>query len=104
MSYCTLSKEQLSQKKCLPCEGGIPKLSNTESEELLKNLNENWRIIYKDNEAYMVTRKWRIPFPKGLELMSQIGALAEDENHHPDMSINISTHLIIPRQEYSRKE
>ena len=44
---------ELTQKRCLPCEGGVAKLTATDVKKLLKNIsewqaNEEYLQIYRD--------------------------------------------------------
>jgi len=78
----------LSQLKCKPCSGNTPKLSLDEIQ-----LNENKEMIFK---------KFKLKsFKKALHFTNLIGELAEEEGHHPDISLGwgyclvmIHTHAI----------
>ncbi len=35
---------ELTKRKCKPCEGGVPKLSNAEIQEYQKGLKEPWEV------------------------------------------------------------
>ena len=37
--------EELSDKQCIPCKGGVPPLSNSEMVPLLAQLNPDWQIV-----------------------------------------------------------
>ena len=36
--------ESLTEKKCLPCEGGVPPLPRADCERLLAELASGWRL------------------------------------------------------------
>jgi 4a-hydroxytetrahydrobiopterin dehydratase len=36
--------KELSAKKCVPCEGGVPPLTAAEAKLLRKQLHEDWQI------------------------------------------------------------
>ncbi|EFA84652.1 hypothetical protein PPL_01642 [Heterostelium album PN500] len=77
----------LSDKKCKPCEGGdVYKLSLDKSKELLEKIHKNWTLS-SESEPFKISRKWRMPFPKSVELVNSVAQIAEDEGHHPDISI-----------------
>ncbi|MEX1026594.1 MAG: 4a-hydroxytetrahydrobiopterin dehydratase [Candidatus Paceibacterota bacterium] len=89
----------VTNKHCVPCEGGVAPLTRAEAEAYLANLsgwslNENATAITKT-----VTRK---DFAGALMLVNAIGEIAENEGHHPDVSIHnynsvtitLSTHSI----------
>lgn len=91
--------EELAHKKCVPCEGGVPKLSRTEAEQLLKSI-PGWHLT--DN-GERIRREWTVKnFVAGLEFFQRVGDIAEEEEHHPDLhledyrkvSIELWTHAI----------
>jgi 4a-hydroxytetrahydrobiopterin dehydratase len=91
--------EQLASKKCVPCEGGIPKLSRAEAEDLLMSV-PGWTIT---PDAQRIRREWRAKdFMAAIEFFNRVASVAEEEGHHPDLhlvgyrnvSIEIWTHAI----------
>lgn len=86
----------LKRGKCAPCEGGVPPLSDTESDELLPQLPE-WR-----REGGTLVR--RFVFRDYHETMAFVNATAwisHREDHHPDLevgyrqcTVRYSTHAI----------
>lgn len=73
-------KQQLSQKTCVPCRGGIPPLSAANvSEHLLQTAGWQARDDYTKLEANFQFKNFRT----ALEFVRQVGELAEDEFHHP---------------------
>lgn len=89
---------QLSEKHCVPCEGGMPPLSKTESEVLLKEVDE-WTLM--GEKEILKTYKFE-DFKEAMQFVINVGKIAEKENHHPDIKIfdykkveiRISTHAI----------
>jgi 4a-hydroxytetrahydrobiopterin dehydratase len=74
----------LAKKKCRPCEGGVPALSPDEVKKLSKDVPQ-WRI---DANGKRIRREWRVKdFATGLEFFNRIGAIAESEDHHPDLHL-----------------
>jgi 4a-hydroxytetrahydrobiopterin dehydratase len=73
--------EQLADKKCVPCRGGVPPLKGAE----LKKLHENvpkWTI----EKEHHLQREFRFPdFKRALDFVNRVGALAEEQGHHPDI-------------------
>ena len=87
----------LASKKCLPCHGGVARLSKAEYEPLLKDL-QGWRV---DGDKKLVKSYRFKDFAKPMALANQIAAVAEEENHHPDLlvrwgelGIELFTHAI----------
>jgi 4a-hydroxytetrahydrobiopterin dehydratase len=76
----------LSNKKCLPCEGGIPSLKKNEAEKYLLQL-KGWRI----NSNKKITKKFHfVNFRHTMDFVNKIATLAESERHHPDMYISFA--------------
>jgi 4a-hydroxytetrahydrobiopterin dehydratase len=91
--------EQLRKKKCLPCEGGVPKLSRSEAEQQIKQL-EGWKLTRGGD---WIEKKWTAKnFMAAMRFFSEVARVAEQEGHHPDLHlegyrnarIEISTHAI----------
>ncbi len=74
----------LSQKTCTPCQGGIPPLSLTEAEAWLAQA-PGWELL--QNGARLERRFQFKSFDAALAFVNRVGDLAEEEGHHPDMSI-----------------
>ncbi len=90
---------ELTRKKCVPCEGGVPKLSEPEVDALLANL-PGWA---KSEGGQRIRREWRARhFMAAMDFFNRVAAVAEDEGHHPDLhlagyrnvAIEIWTHAI----------
>ena len=89
----------LSDKNCIPCEGGVPPLPVTEREELLLTLHSDWSLI---NEKNRLQRKLKFQdFKESFALVCEISKMAEQQWHHPDikfgwgyLEIVIYTHKI----------
>ena len=75
--------EQLADKKCVPCRGGIPPLKGKELEALQAKVPA-WTAA---NEHHL-HRIFRFPdFKQALEFVNRVGQIAEDEGHHPDIAL-----------------
>ena len=76
--------EQLRQKKCVPCEGGVPKLTSSEAREQLKQLS-GWQLVHNDER---IRKEWTVKnFMAAMEFFNKVAELAEDEGHHPDLHL-----------------
>ncbi len=72
--------EELQQKTCTPCRGGVPSLEADEAAELLQQVPD-WSI---NEDATWLTREFRFAnFREALDFVKQVGELAEGEGHHP---------------------
>lgn len=80
----TLTAEQLIQKKCVPYEGGVPKISREEADGYLKNL-QGWTIT---PDGQRIRKEWVVKnFLAGLDFFQEVARLAEAEGHHPDLHL-----------------
>ena len=71
----------LSEKECIPCRGGVPPLEPEAVANYLKQL-DGWSVV----ENHHLTKSYKLSdFKEALALVNQIGALAEAQQHHPDL-------------------
>ncbi|MBE0653519.1 MAG: 4a-hydroxytetrahydrobiopterin dehydratase [Bacteroidales bacterium] len=90
---------KLSQKKCVPCEGGVPKLTIPQAEELNAQLETPWTIV----DGMKITRSFSFDnFIETIRFVNRVAELAEEEGHHPVMhvfyakaEIELWTHAIL---------
>jgi len=76
--------EQLADKKCIPCRGGTPPLKGEELEALHKSIPK-WTVA---NEHHL-KREYKFPdFVKALDFVNKVGAIAEEQGHHPDILLS----------------
>ena len=72
----------LINKNCVPCQGGIPTLEEEEIKKHLSKLND-WRVV--DN--HHIEKIFLFDdFVTALSFVNEVGALAEKEGHHPNIS------------------
>ncbi|MBM3247870.1 MAG: 4a-hydroxytetrahydrobiopterin dehydratase [Candidatus Omnitrophica bacterium] len=89
--------EELAQKKCVPCEGGTTPMSSEEANRYISQVM-GWQII----EDKKIKKEFKFKDFKGsLDFVNKVGALAEQEQHHPNITIiynkvniTLSTHAI----------
>src|SRR5256885_1303816 len=82
MNTCDIST--LTSKKCKPCEGGVPALSAEDTKQLSQCVPQ-WRI---SPDGQRIRREWRVKdFTTALDFFNRIGAIAEAEDHHPDLHL-----------------
>jgi 4a-hydroxytetrahydrobiopterin dehydratase len=73
----------LATKQCVPCRGGIPPLPREDAEQLLAE-TPGWAL---NPDATQLDRTFRFPdFAAALAFVNRVGALAEAEDHHPDIT------------------
>jgi 4a-hydroxytetrahydrobiopterin dehydratase len=91
--------EELTRKKCAPCEGEVAAVEPAEAEAQLKKLS-GWKMA---QGGKAIRKDWVVKnFMAGIHFFEAVARLAEDEGHHPDLHlegyrnvrIEISTHAI----------
>ena len=91
----------LLNKKCVPCEGGVSALDISEIHKYQKKV-DGWDIIKNDKKIYLLEKKFVFKnFLESQNFVSEVGIISEEEGHHPDIlfgwgyaKINITTHAI----------
>ncbi len=72
----------LAEIRCVPCRGGIPPLTPAEIEALRPHV-PHWQVIEQDGIPRL-ERVFRFKdFLAALEFTQKVGALAEEQDHHP---------------------
>jgi len=72
----------LAAKKCIPCSGGVPKLTSEELQEIRHQVPD-WEIIL----GHHLRRVFAFDdFAGALAFVNRIGEVAEDEGHHPNIT------------------
>jgi 4a-hydroxytetrahydrobiopterin dehydratase len=80
----TQTTEELTRKRCVPCEGGVPKYSLAEAQAQIAKLS-GWRLTH-DGER--IRKDWTVKnFMAGIEFFNAVARVAEDDNHHPDVHL-----------------
>jgi len=75
----------LTQKHCVPCEGGTPQLPNEKEDELIKQ-TPDWTLL-RDGTHRMHRMFTFKNFKEAISFINKIADLAENEGHHPDIKI-----------------
>jgi len=74
----------LAQKHCVPCKGGAAPLKAQALRDLATQLGGGWRVI----DEHHLEKSYAFPdFKAALAFANRVGAIAEEEGHHPDMYI-----------------
>ena len=76
--------DQLAEKKCVPCEGGVDPCPLPQAQRQLANL-PGWRITH---EGKRIRKDWVVKdFLAGLRFFEKVARIAEDDGHHPDLHL-----------------
>ena len=87
----------LRAMKCVPCEGGVPKLTADEADDLLRKL-QGWT---REGDQIRKEMKFK-DFVSAMAFLNEVARIAEEEGHHPDFALHswnnvdftLSTHAI----------
>ena len=91
----------LKEKKCVPCEGGVPSLDLSEIHKYQKKV-DGWDIKPNEKQIYCLEKNFKFKnFLDSQNFINKVSEISEKENHHPDISfgwgyaeIKITTHVI----------
>lgn len=78
METCDLRK-----KRCIPCEGGIPSLKESETKALMANVPQ-WKLVGNQIEREITFDN----FMQTMAFVNGVADIAETEGHHPDLFIH----------------
>ncbi len=75
--------DNLAEKRCTPCRGGVPPLEPDEAARYLTQA-PGWEL---SGEATEIHGAYKFKnFAESLDFVKKVGELAESEGHHPDVS------------------
>ena len=91
----------LADKKCVPCKGGIPGFDITEIHKYLKMV-DGWSVKADESKIYYLIKDFKFKnFLESQKFVNNVGEIYEKEGHHPDIlfgwgyaKISITTHAI----------
>jgi 4a-hydroxytetrahydrobiopterin dehydratase len=90
-------EESLVSKGCKPCQGSMPAMTSSEAHKYLSKVMQ-WELI----EDKKIRKEFKFKdFKASLDFVNKVGALAENEGHHPSINIiynkviiSLTTHAI----------
>ena len=91
----------LFNKKCVPCEGGVLPFDISEIHKYQKKIDD-WDIIKNNDKIFLLYKKFNFEnFLKSQKFINEVSKISEEEGHHPDIKfgwgyaeIKITTHAI----------
>jgi len=92
---------KLSEKKCIPCEGGVLPFDTSEIHKYQKKV-DGWDIINNEKKIFFLEKEFTFKnFLESQKFVNEVGKISEEEGHHPDIlfgwgyaKISITTHAI----------
>lgn len=73
----------LADKHCVPCRGGVPPLRGEELRRYAAQLPD-WKVV---DEHHLTKTFLFADFKKALDFVNRVAAVAEEEGHHPDLTL-----------------
>jgi 4a-hydroxytetrahydrobiopterin dehydratase len=91
----------LTEKKCMPCEGGVLPFDISEIHKYQKKV-DGWDITKGKDEIFFLSKKFEFEnFLRSQDFVNEVSKISEDEGHHPDISfgwgyaeVKVTTHAI----------
>ena len=91
----------LINKKCVPCEGGVIPFDISEIHEYQKKV-DGWSLVKNQKEIFFLEKEFKFKnFLESQNFVNHVGKISEEEGHHPDIKfgwgyakIKITTHAI----------
>ena len=89
--------EDLANRSCVPCHGGVPRLAGDEIKRYAGRLR-GWDVV----EEHHLSKRYEFRnFADALSFVNRVGEVAEREGHHPDLlfgwgyaQVDVYTHAI----------
>ncbi|GMU70439.1 MAG: putative pterin-4-alpha-carbinolamine dehydratase [Steroidobacteraceae bacterium] len=84
--------EELSQRKCKPCEGGVEPLTPAEAARYRASVDAGWQL---SADATSIAREFRFrDFFRTMSFVNALAHVANIEDHHPDLEVGYSRCLV----------
>ena len=76
---------ELFEKKCVPCEGGVPALDISEIHKYQKKI-DGWDVIKNEKNIHFLEKKFTFKnFVESQKFVNEVGRISEEEGHHPEI-------------------
>jgi len=77
--------EALAERRCKPCEGGVPPLTPVQAAQFLTQVSSAWVLT---EEARAIRRDFAFrDFYRTMSFVNALAHLANIEDHHPDLEV-----------------
>jgi 4a-hydroxytetrahydrobiopterin dehydratase len=76
---------ELSSRRCQPCDGGTPALTAEAAAQLLKQVSTAWVLT---ESAHAIRREFAFrDFYRTMSFVNALAHVANIEDHHPDLEV-----------------
>ena len=77
-----LVEQEMAEKECTSCKGGVPAVKGDQLAQLLGKLSDGWKAI----REHHLEKEYKFDdFRQALDFTNEVGELAERVQHHPDI-------------------
>jgi len=75
----------LKSEKCKACTEWTPAIKGEKLVEFLDQLDPSWEVV----EGKQIERRFRLKnFQTAMDFLDEVGKIAEEEGHHPDLCLH----------------
>ena len=82
---------ELSKMSCKACQGAVSPLPSQEIHLLIQKLKKGWNLV---REHHLEKEYLFKNFAEALAFTNKVGALAEEQGHHPDIYLSYGKIII----------
>ena len=83
---------ELSDKKCLPCEGGVAPLTQEAVTQYLQQISSDWQA---NDAGTAIKRGFRFKnFHETMAFVNAVAWIAHQDDHHPDLELSYSRCIV----------
>ena len=80
-----MSNNDLENKKCVPCEGGVKPLDMAAAKQIAEAIDPEWKI---SEAAKEIVKEFKFSnYNKTISFVNAVAWIAEAEDHHPDLTV-----------------
>lgn len=77
---------KLTDRKCVPCEGGTEPLDASQAATLLQELHSDWSLV---DDGKAIEREFKFKaFSRTMSFVNAVAFVATNEGHHPDATFS----------------
>ena len=84
-------ERDLIQQKCEPCRSDTPPFTSEQTAGYLPLISQEWQVV--DGKKLQRAFSWK-NFLRSMLFVNALAYLAEQEGHHPDMTINYNRVIV----------
>lgn len=82
----------LTERHCVPCEGGVEPLTLEQAHAMLQHVDDGWSL---QADGSGIERVFRFPaFSRTIAFVNAVAWVATVEGHHPEMLVNYGSCIV----------